>query len=111
MYSQDLVLQIVESATGGDPCAPGLYIEGSGASFASFKVLSPCKPSADEISARLAATDSDFILLSYDERRGSGLIAIVDFDPPEAGERVSLLPAQIPRKITIVFERATSSRL
>lgn len=105
MYFQDLVLQIVERSTGGDPFAPGLYIEGSGASFASFKVVSLYMPSFDEIIARIAVTDSEFILLSYDESRGDGLIAIVDFDPPEVGERVSLLPAETQRKITIVWER------
>ncbi|QOI07959.1 hypothetical protein [Pseudomonas savastanoi] len=107
MLSQDLVLRMVESWDGGDPFAPGLYIECGGVSFASFKVESLYAPSSDEICARMAATDPELMLLSYDEEGRSGLIAVVDFDPPNAGQRLALLPARLPRKINIVWEKST----
>jgi hypothetical protein len=106
MLSQQLVLRIYESWIGGDPFAPGLYIEGSGASFASFKVESLYAPSSDEIAARMAATDPDLVLLSYDRYSGIGFIAVVDLDPPEVGQRLELLPATIPRTVAVVWEKS-----
>lgn len=108
MLSQQLVLRIDQSWIGGDPFAPGLYIEGCGTSFASFKVESLYAPSSDEIAARMAATDPELMLLSYDGYSGIGLIAVVDLDPPEAGRCLELLPANIPRKVTIVWEKSAA---
>lgn len=105
LLNETLALEIQASSSDEAYNLPSVFMSDSGTGYASFVVRAAHRPSTSELAVRLAATSSDLNLLYYDESRREGRFAVIDFDPPVAGEILQLVPALMPQPIKIIYEK------